>query len=65
MYFLVHRDSLDSPTHLSVPGGATIVTQMRVNGVQQERNKKGKVERRRDFPVYALVRDAQKSPRWL
>ena len=32
--------------HLSVPGGATIVTQMRANGVQQERKKKEKIERR-------------------
>ena len=32
--------------NLSVPGGATIVTQMRANGVQQERKKKEKVERR-------------------
>ena len=36
--------SLDD--NLSVSGGATIVMQMHAYGVQQERNKKGKVERR-------------------
>ena len=40
---------------LSVPGGDTIMTQMRANGVQQDRKKKEKVERRRDFPVYSPV----------
>ena len=38
---------------LSVPGGAKILTQMRANGVQQERKKKENVERRSDFPVYS------------
>ena len=36
---------------LSVPGGATLVTQMRANVVQRDRKKKLEVERRQDFPV--------------
>ena len=58
--------ALGFPTSgLSIPDRATIVTQMCDIGVQQERNNKEKVERRRDFPVTHLctfVRDTRKSP---